>query len=102
MFSRDPERARPNAWYQSAIRAQPSPFEHALTLHAPGAGTLSVIDASGRMVRRLATTGGAATWDGRDERGIATPAGVYWVRFSGIVGVPVTTGPTIRVVKLGR
>jgi len=87
----------------AAIRAQPSPFEHALTLHAPGAGTLSVIDASGRMVRRLATTGGAATWDGRDERGIATPAGVYWVRFSGIAdGVPVTTGPTIRVVKLGR
>jgi hypothetical protein len=78
------------------IRATPTPFERALTLHAPGPGTLSVIDASGREVRRLVTAGGAATWDGRDARGVTSPAGVYWVRFSGVAGVATT-----RVVKLG-
>jgi subtilisin family serine protease len=81
----------------AAIRAVPSPFERSLTLHAPGAGTLSVIDASGREVRRLATSGGATRWDGRDERGLSSPAGVYWVRFTGVAG-----STTTRVVKLGR
>jgi hypothetical protein len=81
----------------ATLHATPMPFAHALTLHAPGAGTLSVIDASGREVRRLATTGGVATWDGRDTHGVASPAGVYWVRFSGTAGVATT-----RVVKLGR
>jgi subtilisin family serine protease len=79
------------------LRATPMPFERALTLHAPGEGTLSVIDASGREVRRLATSGGVAIWDGRDARGVASPAGVYWVRFSGAAG-----RMTTRVVKLGR
>ena len=81
----------------ATLRATPSPFAHALTLHAPGEGTLSVIDASGREVRRLATSGGIATWDGRDARGVASPAGVYWVRFRGSAG-----SVTTRVVKLGR
>jgi hypothetical protein len=73
------------------------PFERQLTLHVPGAGTLSVIDASGREVRRLSTAGVAATWDGHDARGVASPAGVYWVRFHGAAGTATT-----RVVKLGR
>jgi hypothetical protein len=81
----------------SAFRATPTPFEHALTLFAPAAGTLSVIDASGRVVRRLATAGGSATWDGRDAHGLSSPAGVYWVRFSGSTG-----SVTKRVVKLGH
>ena len=81
----------------ATLHASPTPFAHALTLHAPGEGTLSVIDASGREVRRLVTSSGTATWDGRDARGVASPAGVYWVRFSGAAG-RVTT----RVVKLGR
>jgi len=80
-----------------AVRATPTPFEHALTLHAPGAGTLSVIDASGREVRRLVTAGGSVIWDGRDARGVSSPAGVYWVRFSGAAGTATT-----RVVKLAR
>jgi hypothetical protein len=81
----------------ATLRATPSPFAHALTLHAPGEGTLSVIDASGREVRRLATAGGSATWDGCDARGVSSPAGVYWVRFSGAAGTATT-----RVVKLAR
>ena len=81
----------------ASLRAAPTPFAQVLTLHAPGEGTLSVIDASGREVRRLATAGGSATWDGRDARGMASPAGIYWVRFNGLTG-----SVTTRVVKLGR
>jgi hypothetical protein len=81
----------------AGFRATPTPFAHALELQVPGAGTLHVIDASGREVRRLETAGGRATWDGRDARGVASPAGVYWVRFSGAAG-----SATTRVVKLGR
>jgi len=81
----------------ATVRATPTPFAHALTLHAPGEGTLSVIDASGREVRRLATARGSATWDGCDARGVSSPAGVYWVRFSGAAGTA-----TARVVKLAR
>jgi hypothetical protein len=73
-----------------AFSATPMPFERQLTLHVPGAGTLSVIDASGREVRRLSTAG-------VDARGVASPAGVYWVRFHGAAGTATT-----RVVKLGR
>jgi hypothetical protein len=84
----------PNA---RALRASPMPFAQSLSLFAPGPGTLSVIDASGREVRRLGTAGGTATWDGRDARGVTSPAGVYWVRFTGPAG-----SATTRVVKLGR
>ena len=81
----------------TAFRATPSPFLDALTVFAPGAGELRVMDASGRLVRRIATAGGAARWDGRDEHGTRSPAGVYWVRYSGAAG-----SVTRRVVKLGR
>lgn len=46
--------------------------------------TFQVFDARGRLVRRLrGTTLGAtaeAAWDGRDARGAALPAGVYFYR----------------------
>jgi len=81
----------------ATYRASPSPFRHALSLFAPGAGELRVLDASGRLVRRMATSGGEANWDGRDDHGTAAGAGIYWVRFSGAAGTA-----TKRVVKLGR
>jgi hypothetical protein len=79
------------------FRVTPSPFAASLDMFAPGAGTLRVLDASGRVVRRLDTHGGAVRWDGRDDRGSATAAGVYWVRYAGAAGTV-----TRRVVKLGR
>ncbi len=81
----------------ATFRASPSPFTGALDLYAPGAGEVRVLDAGGRLVRRLATSGGAVRWDGRDERGTAAGAGIYWVRFTGASGYV-----TRRVVKLGR
>lgn len=81
----------------ATFRASPTPFTGALTLFAPGAGELRVHDASGRLVRRIATSGGAAQWDGADDRGTPAGAGIYWVRFDGAAGTV-----TKRVVKLGR
>lgn len=50
-----------------------------------GAGSARVVDLQGRCVRRLeafsAPEGFELLWDGRDERGEAAPAGVYFVRF---------------------
>src|SRR5262249_28576501 len=81
----------------ATFRATPSPFERSLAIFAPGAGELRVIDATGRVVRRLVTGGGDVDWDGHDEHGTASPAGVYWVRYEGAAG-----STTRRVVKLGR
>ncbi len=51
------------------------------------ASDVSIFGASGRLVRRLASgsfpTGvRSVTWDGRDDRGVAASAGVYFVRLA--------------------
>ena len=81
----------------STFRATPVPFEGTLSVFAPGSGVLRVIDASGRLVRRLPASGGAVQWDGCDDRGTRAAAGIYWVRYDGTAGTV-----TRRVVKLGR
>ncbi len=58
-----------------------------LELTASARATIVVYDAAGRRVRVLADGElGAGThaiaWDGRDQRGAAVPAGVYFVRAS--------------------
>lgn len=81
----------------ATFQVTPSPFRGALTVFAPGTGVLRVLDASGRVVRRLPANGGPVQWDGHDDRGGSTAAGIYWVRFDGSAGTI-----TKRVVKLGR
>lgn len=54
-----------------------------------GAATVAVADASGRVVRALAAGQLPAgefslVWDGRDDQGKEVPAGLYYVRLSGI------------------
>jgi hypothetical protein len=65
-----------------------------------GHATLDILDLQGRRVRRLAggwLEAGAQTraWDGGDEAGRATPAGVYFARFE-CAGARVTK----RIVRL--
>lgn len=69
--------------------SQPNPFVSATTiafsLERAGRGDLSVFDASGRLVRRLASgwlEAGphALRWDGRDESGRRVAPGVYFYR----------------------
>jgi hypothetical protein len=50
-----------------------------------GGAAVSVYDAAGRLVRRLAAAPGetAVYWDGRDERGAASASGVFFARAEG-------------------
>jgi flagellar hook capping protein FlgD len=68
--------------------AWPDPFTRGtsirLDLGQAGAADLQIVDASGRTVRVLAAgqmfDAGprAVQWDGRTDRGVAAPPGVYW------------------------
>ncbi len=81
----------------ASFRVTPTPFTGTLGVQAPGAGRVQVLDASGRRVRELSTTGGPVQWDGHDEAGGVAPAGLYFVRFTGAAGSAIR-----RVVRLGR
>ena len=57
----------------------------------PPGWTIDVIDARGRRIRRLETSGGTSrsgtiTWDGRDGTGVEVAAGVYFLRPSWTTG----------------
>ncbi len=77
---------------------RPNPFRTRLTVpvSAPEDVAVEVLDVTGRRVRRLEAPAGttAVEWDGRDARGRATAAGVYFVRMAGEGDAP------RRVVKL--
>lgn len=63
------------------LEAGPSPFSRVCRVAgAAGARSLEIVDAAGRVVRRLAVAGGRAEWDGCDEQGRELPAGVYLAR----------------------
>lgn len=53
---------------------------------APGRSEVTICDAAGRLVRRLAevtTAESRLAWDGRDDLGAPAPAGVYFVTVRG-------------------
>jgi hypothetical protein len=94
----------PRRWMPEA---QPNPFRTFTTISffrpslLPPPSSLSVYDASGRLVRFLSVPQPLApgpyslAWDGRDASGRAVPAGVYICR----VG-PDPRSPSLRLVKL--
>lgn len=73
-----------------ALRAEPNPSRGRVQLVVAGTGSgvtrLEILDAQGRIVRRMAplwtTAGARVEWDGTDDAGRATPDGVYLARFS--------------------
>jgi hypothetical protein len=72
------------------LRAGPNPFREAIVLSwrisAPGEARIDIFDVTGRRVRRLEERSpngeGRTTWDGRDDRGMNVPAGVYLARMT--------------------
>jgi len=85
------------------VRAEPNPFSGGtsvrFTLPQRGAARVRVVDAQGRLVRTLAEGERAsgshtASWDGRDERGRAVAAGVYFVTLE--------HGGSVRATKVVR
>ena len=78
-------------WVSRLLSAQPNPFSNSAlvqwSLAHDGNVSLQVYDASGRVVRTLATGRRSAgnyttTWDGRDDSGRRASRGVYCCRFS--------------------
>jgi len=72
------------------LSAQPNPFRDSVELTLEGAEddtTVQVFDVRGRRVRSLnpgAT--GSIQWDGRDDRGVGAPSGIYWLRVTNAAG----------------
>jgi DNA-binding beta-propeller fold protein YncE len=75
-----------------AAWAAPNPFRRETTLHLRAEGTaparITIFDPAGRAVRTLSGTTREAgairiPWDGRDDRGVRVPAGVYGYRAEG-------------------
>jgi hypothetical protein len=87
--------------------AAPNPFRERtdirFSLAAPVGVRLDVHDVAGRLVRRLVDGSSlapglhASVWDGRDERGRAVPAGIYFVRLETADGFRATR----KVLRLG-
>ncbi len=78
-------------------RVRPNPARGEVRL-AAGTGAasrpLEILDVGGRVVRRLVTSAaGEAVWDGLDERGRATPPGLYLTR-------PVEGAPALRILRV--
>jgi hypothetical protein len=83
--------ARPEAF---GMRAWPNPFNPScrIAFGAPATGgELRVVDATGRLVRRLPLAAGAleAHWDGLSQSGRPAASGVYWLQAEGRA-LPVT------------
>ncbi|MEZ4653052.1 MAG: FG-GAP-like repeat-containing protein [Candidatus Eisenbacteria bacterium] len=78
------------AWIAPDLETAPNPFRETSEIHGriseSGSATLTVHDASGRLIRTLfantAPERGELTvrWDGTDAQGRSVPAGVYWYR----------------------
>jgi hypothetical protein len=73
------DRVRPDC----GLKAWPNPFVSAVTLRpgVPDVGTLAIYSIDGLKVRTL-LAGVSANWDGRDDHGQETPAGVYIASWS--------------------
>lgn len=68
----------------ASVHVHPNPFARSVTIDyvLPRAGgvSVSILDAQGRLVRKLPSCGsGSVSWNGTDERGQELPAGVYFV-----------------------
>jgi flagellar hook assembly protein FlgD len=63
------------------LRLSPNPSFGAVRIESDVARTVEILDVTGRrIVRAELAPGRAWTWDGRDDGGDATPAGLYFVR----------------------
>lgn len=77
----------------TGLSARPNPFSGRVRIRLEEAGTAppdgpldaEIFDLRGRRLRRIgAGKGRKWIWDGRDERGMPVPPGVYFVRVAGV------------------
>lgn len=95
--------ASPAPEVPAIFAARPNPFvsdtEISFSLPAAGRASIRLFDISGRLVRTLQDGAAVAgvhrlRWDGRDERGRSTPAGIYFAHF--------TSGNVVRTERILR
>jgi hypothetical protein len=88
-------RAFPNPWRPSLVTTLAIPFSHQAAVDGAGrSATARIYNVQGRLVRALEATVpaeggfGSLAWDGRDDRGVPAPSGVYYihVRAPGVNG----------------
>ncbi len=79
---------------RAQLTAVPNPFDDRVELTvgtASQVAPLAIYGVGGQLIRRLSVGAGRrVAWDGRDERGVRVPGGVYYVR-------PATGGATVLV-----
>lgn len=79
-FALDSATSAPNRGHSGALQAFPNPFTSSTRIYSPdGVRGICVFDAAGRLVRTLRGFT-SHRWDGCDENGAATPAGMYFIR----------------------
>ena len=90
-----PTAVAPEASPETALRIAPNPARGPLRVSGPAAGRVVIRDLLGRRIRTLVLdAAGRASWDGRDERGAGTPAGLYFAQLGG------GHAPPRRIVRL--
>jgi hypothetical protein len=72
----------------ASLTVAPNPFSAWTTISLGGrisgsAVPLTIVDVTGRAVKRLETATGRIAWDGTDTAGRRLPSGVYFVRAPG-------------------
>ena len=94
---RRPWLGRPASPSALELEVGPNPFLTSLTIRRPAGAAVDLYDVGGRRVRAWAPDGSLAAivWDGRDQSGLKTPPGLYWVRARTATG-----SRELRVIKL--
>jgi aminopeptidase N len=85
---------------ETSLQAFPNPFRSSTRFEVPmdtQAHAIEIIDVQGRRVREILLQEGTGwvNWDGQDDSGHPTPAGVYFARLEG-------GAPALRLIRLGN
>lgn len=83
----------------ASLTCEPNPFNQATAIRLNsvwGASPVLILDLSGRLVRTLHPTGGAAVWDGLNANGVRSATGTY------LLAVDNGRSRAIRAVTLAR
>jgi len=103
---RGPALAAPLSPVHVSLAVSPNPFRAATVISGPAGARVTILDPSGRVVRRAFLPGrgrdtmGRLSWDGLDGRGRNVRPGLYFVRCDRTDGSPIPAPSFAKVVRL--